>query len=121
MKLLRSTSLIQYLALAYAVLYILFVRSGDFNGAYPDLSIEGAGVYLLFIVFGIGLSLSWHNKKATGIIFLLWYAGMLFLELIIVEKDGGFGIISGIPVLVFGILFIKRANKTRTNNTAEYK
>ena len=37
----------------------------------------------------------------------LWYTGMLTFELFIVEKDGGFGIISGIPVIVLGTFFNK--------------
>ncbi len=88
MKLLKSTKPIQYITLVYAVLYMLFILSGDFAGAYPSLNIEGIGVYLLFVLFVVGFSISWYNKITTGIIFLLWYIGMLILEIFIVEKDG---------------------------------
>lgn len=39
--------------------------------------------------------------------------GMLTQELIIVEKDGGFGIISGVPLLVIGALFIVSGYKSK--------
>ena len=121
MKLLKSTIPIQYITLVYAVLYVMFILSGDFGGAYPSLNTEGIGVYLLFVLFVVGFSISWHNKIITGIIFLLWYIGMLILELFIVEKDGGFGIISGIPLLVLGIFFIKSGNKSKRGAASNTK
>ena len=113
MKLLKSTKPIQYITLAYAVLYVLFILSGDFGGAYPSLNVEGIGVYLLFVLFIIGFSVSWYNKIITGIIFLFWNIGMWILELYIVDKDGGFGIISGLPLLVLGVLFIVSGYKSK--------
>jgi len=113
MKKQRSITTLQYISLTYAILYILFIWSSDFNGAYPKLSAEGIGVYLLFVLFVIGVSISWYSKKLTGILFLIWYAGMMFLELVIVEKDGGFGIITGIPLLILGILFFRKGNKLK--------
>ncbi len=113
MKLLKSTKPIQYLTLVYAILYILFLFTGDFPGAYPSLNTEGVVVYLLFVLFIIGFSISWYNKIITGIIILLWYIGMLTFELFIVEKDGGFGIVFGIPLLVLGIFFIKSGYKSK--------
>jgi len=121
MKLLKSTEPIQYITLVYAVLYVMFILSGDFGGAYPSLNTEGIGVYLLFVLFVVGFSISWHNKLITGIIFLLWYIGMLILELFIVEKDGGFGIISGIPLLVLGIFFIVSGNKSKKGAASNKK
>ena len=119
MKLLKATKPIQYITLVYAILYILFLFSGDFPGAYPSLHTEGIIVYLLFVLFIIGFSISWHNKIITGIIFLLWYIGMFAFELFIVEKDGGFGIISGLPLLVLGIFYIRsgfKSNKETASN-----
>lgn len=121
MKLLKSTKPIQYITLVYAVLYLLFILSGDFGGAYPSLNTEGIIVYGLFVLFVVGFSISWHKKIITGIIFLLWYIGMLILELLIVEKDGGFGIISGIPLVVLGILFIKSGYKSKTGTASNKK
>lgn len=121
MKLLKATKTIQYLTLVYAILYALFLSTGDFPGAYPSLSTEGIVVYLLFVLFIIGFSISWHNKIITGIIFLLWYLGMLIFELFIVERDGGFGIISGIPLLILGLFFIKSGGKSKKETASKIK
>jgi hypothetical protein len=96
----------------------LFLFTGDFPGAYPSLNTEGILVYLLFVLFIIGFSISWYNKIITGIIFLLWYIGMLTFELFIVEKEGGFGIISGVPLLVLGIFFILNGNKPKKESAS---
>lgn len=121
MKLLKATKPIQYLTVVYAILYILFLFTGDFPGAYPSLNTEGIIVYLLFVLFIIGFSISWYNKIITGIIFLLWYIGMLVFELFIVEKDGGFGIISGLPLLVLGIFYVKSGYKTKKDTASNKK
>lgn len=121
MKLLKSTKPIHYFTIAYAVLYILFVISGSFPGSYPNLNSEGIFVYLLFILFLVGFSISWSNKMLTGVIFLVWYGGMLILELLVVEKDGGFGIITGIPLLVLGIFFIKAGSKSKKGINVDKK
>ena len=57
MNRLKSTTVLQYITLAYAILYVLFIISGDFGGSYPSLNAEGIGVYSLFILFIIGFSL----------------------------------------------------------------
>ncbi len=121
MKLIKSTKPIQYLTLVYAILYILFLFTGDFPGAYPSLKTEGIIVYLLFVLFIIGFLISWNNKITTGIIFLMWYIGMLTFELFIVEKDGGFGIITGIPLLVLGIFFIRSGYKSKKGISSNKK
>jgi hypothetical protein len=95
------------------ILYLLFILSGDFGGAWPKLNTEGIMVYSLFLLFLIGLVCSWFNKIITGLIFLLWNAGMWILELYIVETGGGFGIISGVPLLVLGVLFIVTGYRDR--------
>jgi hypothetical protein len=99
--------------MVYAILYLLFILSGDFGGAWPSLNTEGIIVYSLFLLFIIGFSLSWRHMIITGVLFLLWNAGMWILELFIVEKGGGFGIISGIPLLVLGVLFITAGYRNR--------
>ncbi len=106
MKLLKSTTLIQYITLAYAVLYVLFILSDNWGKSYNTLTVEDMLVFSLFVLFIIGFSLSWYNKIITGILFLLWNGGMWIVELFLVEKDGGFGIISGIPLIALGVFFI---------------
>lgn len=106
MKLLKTTSTIQYITLAYAVLYALFIFSSNWEESNTTLSAEDMIVYSFLVLFIIGFSLSWYNKIITGILFLLWNGGMWIVELFFVEKDGGFGIISGVPLIVLGVFFI---------------
>ena len=117
MNLLKTTKPIQYITLVYAILYALFILSGDFGGAYPSLNAEGIGVYLLFVLFIVGFSLSWNNAIITGILFLLWNVGMWAVELFLVEKGGGFGIISGVPLIVLGVLFILKGIEVNRGTT----
>ncbi len=120
MKLLKTTTTIQYITLAYAVLYVLFILSSNWGEARTTLSAEDIGVYSLFVLFIIGFLLSWHNKIITGILFLLWNVGMWIVELFFVE-NGGFGIISGIPLLVLGIFFIVSGNKSTRGTDSNKK
>lgn len=106
MKKIKSTILIQKLSLLYLVLYLLLIISGNFEGSYPNLNVEGIIVYSLFVLFIIGLLISWFNKIITGIIFILWNIGMWTLTLFIVENPNGFGIAIGIPLLVLGVFFL---------------
>jgi len=99
--------------MVYAILYLLFILSSDFGGAWPSLNTEGIVVYSLFLLFILGFSLSWNNMIITGVIFLLWNVGMWILELFIVEKGGGLGIVMGIPLLILGVLFIVIGYKNR--------
>jgi len=106
LKALKGTTLLQYLTLGYAVLYILFILAAFVGVDLTTLNAEDIGVLLLFILFIAGLFLSWHNSLLTGVIFLIWNVGMWIVELFLVEKDGGFGIIMGIPLIVMGVFFI---------------
>ncbi len=124
MNSLKTTKPIHYITFVYAILYVLFILSESFEGAYPSLNPAGIGVYLLFVLFMVGFSLSWYNSILTGILFLLWNAGMWFIELFLVEKDGGFGIISGIPLIVLGVFFIlhgiERSRETPFNSREKW-
>ena len=106
LNVLKGTTLIQYLTLGYAVLYILFILAGFICVDLSTLKAEEVGVLLLFILFIIGVILSWNNSIITGVLFLIWNVGMWIVELFLVEKDGGFGVISGIPLIYLGVFFI---------------
>ncbi len=106
LKSLKETTVIQYLTLGYSVFYILFILAVSSDVDLTALKVEEIGVLLLFILFIVGVLLSWYNSLITGVIFLIWNVGMWIVELFFVEKDGGFGIISGIPLIVLGVFFI---------------
>ena len=57
MKLLKTTTTIQYVTLAYAVLYVLFIFSSIWGESYTTLSAEDMIVYSLFVLFIIGIKL----------------------------------------------------------------
>lgn len=105
MEKIKSTILIQKWSLAYLALYLLLLLiSGQIGGSFHTS--EGIGVYSLFILFIIGLSVSWFNKILTGTIFLLWNIGMWILTLFITEDPNGSGIVIGFPLLVLGVFFL---------------
>jgi len=106
MQFLKLIKPIQYFTLVYAVLYVLFIFEGDPEGGFNFSTAEDIGVHLLFVLFIIGFGFSWRNGIVTGVIFILWNVGMWILELFFVEKDGGFGILSGLPLIVLGVFYI---------------
>lgn len=112
MNRLKRITVLHYILLAYLVLYILFIE--PWNGVeFSALTPELTGVYLAFVLFLIGFSFAWTRPVVTGIIFLAWNALMWVIEWFFVEKDGGFGILSGVPLLVMGVLFILQAYRKR--------
>lgn len=91
--------------MAYFILYVLFLEPWNWDG-FSNITPEYAAVYILFLLFLVGFSLAWKYPVVTGVIFFVWNAGMYVLEGFFVEKDGGFGIIAGLPLLAMGVLFI---------------
>ncbi|MFZ5939947.1 MAG: hypothetical protein ACOYXB_05185 [Bacteroidota bacterium] len=113
MKKMSPLRILQYLTLGYGVLYLLFILSGDFGGAFPSLNAEGMFVYSLFLLFLAGVLLSFSHPLLTGLTFFTWNVLMWVLELFIAEGPGGFGIISGIPLFVLGLFFILNSLEKR--------
>ena len=105
MKFQKSITLTQIFTLLYAFAYMSFI-SGSGYDKYSSFFSESNVVFFLFILFLVGLIFSWFNKMITGMLFIIWNIGMWILELFIVVKDGGFGIIAGIPLIVLGVFFI---------------
>lgn len=90
-------------AILYAALiigYLIFESIGS------EVTLEGIIVDFAFIVFLIGYYYSWMNELIAGIIFIFWWIIMWYLALFVSETDKGVGVAMGIPVIIFGILFI---------------
>lgn len=104
---------VQYITIAYAVVYSFLIFSSIPGWDFTHITTEDTGVILLFALFIAGFIFSWFNRIVTGILFLLWNAGMWILECFIVEKAGGFGIITGVPLLILGVFYIVGEYKTR--------
>jgi|WetSurMetagenome_2_1015567.scaffolds.fasta_scaffold104016_2 hypothetical protein len=113
MKLLKLIKPIQYVTIAYAVVYTLLIISSIPGGDLNHINAEDIGVFLLFALFIVGFIFSWSNRIVTGILFLFWNAGMWIVECFFVEKAGGFGIIAGVPLLILGVFYIVGEYKTR--------
>ena len=84
-----------------------------------NFNADGIGFSILALVFLIGFLYSWKHELKTGFIYLGWNVGVWILELFFEVQSGGFGIISGIPILVLAIFFIiigveKRDNKNQS-------
>ncbi len=82
---------------------------------------------LLFLLFFTGYLVVWKNELFGGMLFILWWIGMWFMELLQlapiegVDPEPGAGIFMGIPVFVLGILFIKRWYKGRNGRAVKEK
>ena len=85
-----------------------------FEPPYP----EQIFVVLLFLLFLIGYLAVWKNELIGGIIFLLYWVAMWFVEIFvfapIIGGDAGGGIAMGFPLFVLGILFIRHWYKGRS-------
>ena len=115
----RSKTLL-VLTSIFGLLYVIFMISGNYgSGGYEPLLVK-----LLFVVFLIGFLMVWKHEGIGGLIFVLWWIGMWYLGLFVVQQDRGAGVVVGLPLFCLGILFIiswyKRRPKTEARSLSEY-
>jgi hypothetical protein len=60
-------------------------------------------VYLLFLVFLVGILAFWKNEFVSGLILIAWY-GLQWALVLWVWEDGGMTLILGFPIAIFGVL-----------------
>lgn len=103
-------SKLQILTFTYIIFYIIFLfpTNSDFS-----VDPEVYGMFGLFILFLVAFVFTWFNKLLAGILFLAWNAGIWFEELFIVEHEGFYLIISGLPVIVLGTFFVLQGIEKR--------
>ena len=104
----------------YGYLYILIIIDVLFT--YPSWNAEKIITFGLFFIFLAGFLELWKNGLIAGIIFILWYAGLAFLGLFIVEAEGYDGFLLGLPLLVLTIIIFiisLRNKKTISDSGAE--
>lgn len=76
---------------------------------------------LLFLLFLTGYLVVWTNELFGGMLFILWWIGMWFMDVLNlapiegVDEGRGISIVMGLPVFILGILFIKRWYKGRND------
>jgi len=104
----KSTRTLQILTTLGAVLYLLFIAMIIFYDSYPIFNPFDLEEALLF-VFIVGFALSWMNKKmATGIILMIWNAGVWITTLYLVERQDDYAMGSAIAsyFMVIGAFFL---------------
>ena len=119
------TSIFGLLYLWFVVVSFIPAPDGTWvNPAIPyELSRQGMIVFaLMFLLFFTGYIIVWTNELIGGIIFILWWVAMWFMEILNLapvevmppgDRDGGGGIAMGFPLFILGIVFIRRWYKGR--------
>ena len=110
---LTSAFLLGYLVNIYLAMYV-----GEF---YPsgNLVEDLLGVVFL-IIFGLAYYLMWIRKEIlTGIVFILWYAGLWPAEILVGGETFKDSPIPGILVLILGILFLVYRFGTKKNHDSD--
>jgi hypothetical protein len=96
----------------YAVLYVIFITDNIVpRSNFNPWDIENIAIKVLFVVFVLGYIISWKYELTAGVIFILWFIGMCYQNFFLCTTDCGAGIVMGIPLLIFGILFIVYARR----------
>jgi hypothetical protein len=112
----------------YGALYLAFVVVGFVPAQegspvaasipYHPFGLEGSLVKIMFAFFLVGFFTAWHNRLLAGTLFLLWWAGMWGLEMLMVSRGlHGGAIVMGFPMFVLGVLFIVSGYRTTRART----
>jgi hypothetical protein len=112
----------------YGALYLIFVIVGFIPAQegspvaasipYHPFGLEGSLVKVMFAFFLVGFFTAWHNRLAAGALFLLWWAGMWCLEMLMVSRGlHGGAIVMGFPMFVLGVLFMVSGYRTSRART----
>lgn len=85
---------------------------------FDPFDVEQIFIKSLFVVFLAGYVAVWKHERIGGAIFILWYAAMWGMELLVVRPmkpaDWGGGILMGLPLFILGALFVWRGYKGRS-------
>ncbi len=77
---------------------------------FEPFDMEQIYIKLLFLLFLAGYLVVWKNEGIGGAVFILWWAAVWGVELLIVApihpNDAGVGIVLGFSFFVLGILFV---------------
>jgi hypothetical protein len=117
-------SKLQFATLVYGLLYLIFIllatipstRSLIIESKRPDaVVLDLVLAQLTFVLFLVGYAASWRSELITGMIFLLWYAYVCWMDSFSNRYGaaGGMGLAVGLPVLFIGILFVFAASRLK--------
>ena len=110
----KSTRTLQILASVGATLYLLFIAMTIFHDSYPIFKPFDLKEALL-LIFIAGFALAWTNKKmATGIIFMIWNAGIWIDDLYLDRPEMDYSMISAMAsyFTLIGAFFLLEWYKT---------
>jgi hypothetical protein len=112
----KTTKTLQILIGIGVVLYIFGFTMALFFG--PGLDFSNLNTYLslgLLIVLIVGFALSWTNKKmATGIVLMIWNAGVWITTLYLIEREDDYAMGSAMAslIMILGAFFLLEWYKT---------
>ena len=112
----KTTKTLQILISIGVVLFIFGFTMALFFG--PGLDFSNLNTYLslgLLIVLIVGFALSWTNKKmATGIVLMIWNAGVWITTLYLIEREDDYAMGSAMAslIMILGAFFLLEWYKT---------
>ncbi len=109
----KSTRTLQILASVGAVFYLFFIAMTIFYDSYPIFKPFDLKESLL-LIFIAGFALAWTNKKmATGIIFMIWNAG-IWIDDLYLFREADYSMMSAIAssFMLIGAFFLLEWYKT---------
>jgi hypothetical protein len=101
----------------YGFLYMLFIAAGIIpatrsaifsNTELPSFRLEQSLAFLLFALFLVGLIVWSHSELGAGLVFLIWYAQVIWDDLFSTRygMGGGAGPAIGSPGLLIGLILV---------------
>jgi hypothetical protein len=119
----KLTKTLQILTSVGAALYLSFIAMIIFYDKYPIFNPFDLEEALLF-VFIAGFAFAWMNKKmATGIILMIWNAGVWITTLYLAERQDDYAMGSAIAALfmLLGAFFLLEWYKTSKSTVPSQK
>ncbi|MCK5535212.1 MAG: hypothetical protein KAI79_00220 [Bacteroidales bacterium] len=110
----KSTRTLQILASVGAALYLFFIAMTIFYDSYPIFKPFDLKEALL-LIFIVGFALAWTNKKmATGVVFMIWNAGIWIDDLYLNRPEMDYSMISAMAscFMLIGAFFLLEWYKT---------
>lgn len=102
----KATLIIQYVAVVYVILYIIFIIYATSTGLFNNSKTELTGIFVLLALFIAATITSWYDRFIAGLIFFASNAGLWLMSNLILASESSHGIFFGIPLIVFGAFFI---------------
>ena len=108
---------LRIIGFVYGFLYFLFIAAGAIPATrsaifshpeLPSFRLEASLTFILFALFLVGLIVWSHSELGAGLVFLVWYAQVVWADLFSTRcgMGGGAGPVLGIPGLLIGLILV---------------